>query len=493
MSVNAMKRMGSQSLGGNDLVAQAVQRGKPAVFKVVDPDPGWVQRLHQASPQTVLVGRIVDNSLAGRLTAAEGRNFAGRVLARARELQDTIRWWEGSNEAASGPDAIKRLCEFERTFAERLQAEGYHALVGGFSTGVPQIVGPDGKVPWMGEWELFYPAMQIADGVHFHEYWNPKELDDRWNAYRFTMWWDALPAWAREKWWLVSELGVDGGLAEIDARKGWSDYIDGGRYLNLLNAYAQTLEHYPRIATAIYVTGLGADTSWRTYDICHTPVLDTLTAAWASVPPVAWGTAVPAPVLLAPDARNLIGQLPVRQGTQGYTGSRRLADIDIFLVHWLGAAGQDLTPETVWQDQVTHQDAGREQFPAGAFTFQVRQDGSLAQLHSLTTVTWQTQGTDPVTGQFVNDISIGVALEPERGAQGYRWTGPQIKTCQALYHWLCQTLGRNLRVLGHNEATPPTQTDCPGPAWPAQLKPQLMGGTEGGEGSPPPAPVTTVW
>lgn len=285
-----MKRLSAQSLGADDRVAEAVRQGRPAVFKVVDPDLGWVRKLHTASPDTVLIGRLVDDSLSEKLSAAEGKRFAERVLRKAQELDGLVKWWEGSNEAAKGPEAIKRLCEFERAFAERLQAEGYHALVGGFSTGVPEIVGPDGEWPWMGEWELFYPAMEVAHGVHFHEYWNPHALDDTWNAYRFEKWWPALPEWARAKWWLVSELGVSGGLAG-EGRRGWAHYITAHEYLNLLETYARTIARYPRLAVAIFTAGLGADPSWRTYDIVG-EVLEGLSARWASAPQEPWGMPV---------------------------------------------------------------------------------------------------------------------------------------------------------------------------------------------------------
>jgi len=240
MSFRGMKRLSAQTLGPDDRVADAVRQGKPAVLKVVDPDVGWVHKLHDASPDTVLVGRIVDDSVRHKLTAQEGRAFAERVLQKANELGGVIRWWEGSNEAASGPEPIQRLCEFERAFAERIQAEGYHALVGGFSTGVPQIVGPNTEVPWLGEWELFYPAMRVAHGVHFREYWHPYQLNDTWNAYRFEKWWPALPAWAKAKWWLVGELGVDGGLAH-EGRRGWSHYMPAALYLDMLKRYTETM------------------------------------------------------------------------------------------------------------------------------------------------------------------------------------------------------------------------------------------------------------
>ncbi len=493
MSFRGMKRLSAQTLGPDDRVADAVRQGKPAVLKVVDPDVGWVHKLHDASPDTVLVGRIVDDSVRHKLTAQEGRAFAERVLQKANELGGVIRWWEGSNEAASGPEPIQRLCEFERAFAERIQAEGYHALVGGFSTGVPQIVGPNTEVPWLGEWELFYPAMRVAHGVHFREYWHPYQLNDTWNAYRFEKWWPALPAWAKAKWWLVGELGVDGGLAH-EGRRGWSHYMPAALYLDMLKRYTETMARYPHLAATIYIAGLGVDSSWATFDIAG-EVLDRISAQWAAAPAERWGTPVEEePVeeepgeeeggvatapLVAPGARNLIDKLPVREGTQGYTGRRNLDDIDIFVVHWLGARGRNLRPETVWREQVTHQDPGRPRFPGGAYHFQITQDGTPTQLHRLTTVTWQSAGRDEVTGKHLNDVCVAVVIEPEREGDEYRYTEGQISSCLALYDWVCRRLGRSLRVAGHYEVRPLTaaglpSTDCPGPAWPIQLKPLLL-------------------
>ncbi|MSP12798.1 MAG: hypothetical protein EXR62_07555 [Chloroflexi bacterium] len=291
MANRIVRRLSVQSLGGQGRVLQAVARGKPAVFKMVDPDAGWVQQLQRTSPETTLVGRVTDDSLSGKLSAPEGRHFAERVLLKARELGGAIRWWEGSNEAAKGRDATRRLCEFEQAFAERLQSEGFHALVGGFSTGVPEIVGPGNVVPWMGEWELLYPAMSVAHGVHFHEYWNPFQLQDDWNALRFLKWWPALPEWARSKWWLVSELGVDGGLA-FEGRKGWQGYMPAATYLDLLRKYAQAMEPYPKLAATIYMAGTGADPSWATYDVAG-EMLDLISQDWMAAPALSWGTEVP--------------------------------------------------------------------------------------------------------------------------------------------------------------------------------------------------------
>lgn len=298
MSFAGIKRLGAQGLGPDDRVVKAVERGKPAVFKVVNPDQGWIEKLHQASPNTALIGRIVDNTL--QLTPQAGRDFAERVIQKAKELGDVVKWWEGSNEAAKGKEAIKRLCEFEQAFAERLQGAGYHALVGGFSTGTPEIVGPENQCPWMEEWELLYPAMKVAHGVHFHEYWEPHKLDDTWNAYRFEKWWPALPEWARNKWWLVSELGVDGGPRQNDPddHYGWRDYdhITAAVYKHLLWGYAQTMANYPRLAAAVYIAGLEpvANPKWKAFDICGW-VLSYLKQEWAVAPAEMWGSPVEAP------------------------------------------------------------------------------------------------------------------------------------------------------------------------------------------------------
>jgi hypothetical protein len=307
MSFAGMKRLSAQSLGPDDRVVEAVRRGQPAVFKVVNPDAGWVEKLHEASPDTVLIGRIVDNTLKGeKLCEKEGKLFAERVLRKAEEFDGLVKWWEGSNESAER-EGIKRLCEFERAFAEKLQAEGYHALVGGFSRGIPEIVGPDGECPWMEEWEWFYPAMEVAHGVHFHEYWWPDKLDDTWTAYRFLKWWPALPEWAKSKWWLVSELGVDGGPRQDEkGHYGWRDYADTSapRYLELLKGYAQTMAQYPRLAAAIYVAGLAPERIWHAFDICG-EVLDHLSDEWATAPAETWGS------LVAEEPEVLVGYLKV--------------------------------------------------------------------------------------------------------------------------------------------------------------------------------------
>ncbi len=277
-----------QGLGPSDVVLDVVRQYKPAIFKMVDPDVGWVRALIEASPETVLIGRLVEDH-QGRLTAREGRAFADRILRKSAELGGHIQWWEGSNEAISGGiDDMLRLCEFEQAFAERIQREGLHALVGGFSTGTPQIVQNGSDEVWMGEWSTFYPALQEAHGAHFHEYWHPQQLNDRWNAFRYQMWYPRLPRWARDKWWLVSELGIDGGLAGA-GRKGWRDYVDEDQYLALLRGYGADLARFPRIAATVFCAGLGPDRSWQSFDLTEN-LLHELGRMWR--PDERWGDMV---------------------------------------------------------------------------------------------------------------------------------------------------------------------------------------------------------
>ena len=274
-----MKNIGVQSMLFDERVVTALQHGRPAVFKLIDPDAGWAKHIGQIVPDVTLVGRLHDLSHPDELTAENGIKLARACAERAQKTYILI--WEGSNEVVPASlEEFKRYVEFEHAFASEMVAEGLEPLIGGFATGTTPVAGdPDCEE----KWRIFCGALEDAHGMHWHEYWYAPQngiIDDRWNAYRYEKWWHFLPEkLRRDKWFLVSELGVEGHDPAVGARAGWVGKAKANDYWSHLQRYADALTKFsPRIAATLFYAGAIVDKSWQSYDVM--PLIGNLEQAW---------------------------------------------------------------------------------------------------------------------------------------------------------------------------------------------------------------------
>jgi len=283
-----MKNIGVQSLLFDERVLTALQRGQPAVFKLIDPDAGWVNRVQEAVTDATLVGRLHDLSHPAKLDAENGIRLAKACAAKAQETYIEI--WEGSNEVVPASlDEFKRYVEFEHAFALELARQGLKPLIGGFATGTTPV---DGDPDCQTKWRIFCDALADAWGMHWHEYWYAPQngiIDDRWNAYRYEKWWHFLPEkLRREKWFLVSELGVEGHDPAVGARAGWVGKATVNDYWSHLQRYADALTNFsPRLAATLFYAGDIVDKSWQSYDVM--PLIGNLEQAWKGDKKRVWG------------------------------------------------------------------------------------------------------------------------------------------------------------------------------------------------------------
>lgn len=279
-----MRRLGIQSMAFDGQVLDALLKGPPAVFLFLDPDAGWVERVRQAAPSITLVGRLVGPSQTFPLTPEGGRELARRCIAKMEETG--IRWWVGANERSNNAAFnVRRLVDFERAFAETLRQGGGRALIGGFGSGATPIPeDPTGPQAWA----LLLDALRAADGFHFHEYWHVSEdgiiPNDPYHVRRFEKWYRTVPDWAKEKWFLVSELGIE------SPKGGWRGAVNPDAYVQALRQYGETLRGYPRFAATVFHAGPSLDPHWMSYDI-RGKILEELAHAWSRSAPVHWGEA----------------------------------------------------------------------------------------------------------------------------------------------------------------------------------------------------------
>jgi hypothetical protein len=272
-------------------IMEFIRRTKPAVVKAVG-GFGWLADVKKASPQTVTVGRLLEDADEGIMTGdpeKTAQDFVARHLEEYR-LNPAVDYWEGWNEPVP-TSSMAWYARFEAERARQMAAHGFRAAVGGFATGTPE---------W-GEFAAFLPAIEaaLAHGgiLTLHEYAAPT-LDYGVGA--------ALPGrpaypdrgllTLRYRWWyedflkprglliplVISEGGIDGQVKQDLAPPGlgWRDFVGYWAQQGLgeggAQSYIQQLAWYDRqlqqddyvIGVTIFTAGSPAG-HWPSFDVTH--------------------------------------------------------------------------------------------------------------------------------------------------------------------------------------------------------------------------------
>ena len=292
---SALSQPGSSKLGLHVIqnnspdIMEFVRRTKPAVVKALG-GFGWATEVKKASPETVTVGRLLEDADEGIMTGdpeKAAQDFVARHLEEYR-LNPGVDYWEGWNEPLPRSN-MAWYARFEAERARRMADHGFRVAIGGFATGTPE---------W-DEFAEFLPAIKVAlahDGIlTLHEYAAPT-LD-----YRVGEGLPGHPAYPergvlmlRYRWWyedllkprglviplVISEGGIDGQVAQELAPPGlgWRDFTEYWGQQGLgedgTQAYIQQLAWYDRqLQQDDYVTGVAIFTAgspaghWPSFDI----------------------------------------------------------------------------------------------------------------------------------------------------------------------------------------------------------------------------------
>jgi hypothetical protein len=266
-----------------------IRRTQPSVVKGLG-GFGWSTEVKKVSPDTVTIGRLLEDADEGIMTG-DPEKFAQDFVARHLEeylLNSDVDYWEGWNEPV--PDSrMTWYARFEAERTRRMADHGLRVAIGGFATGMP-------------EWDQFIdflPAIEAAlahDGIlTLHEYAAPT-LDYRMG--------EALPGrptyphrgvlLLRYRWWyedflkprglviplVISEGGIDGQVQQDLAPPGlgWRDFVDYWAQQGVgrggAQTYVQQLAWYDRqlqqddyvIGVAIFTAG-SPRSHWPSFDI----------------------------------------------------------------------------------------------------------------------------------------------------------------------------------------------------------------------------------
>jgi hypothetical protein len=270
-------------------IMEFIRRTKPAVVKGLG-GFGWATEVKKASPETVTIGRLLEDPDEGIMTG-DPEAFAQAFVARHLEeylLNSGVDYWEGWNEPVPGPN-MAWYARFEAERTRRMADHGLRIAIGGFATGTPE---------W-DEFLEFLPAIEVAlahDGIlTLHEYAAPT-MD-----YRVGEAFSGHPAYPdrglltlRYRWWyedllkprglviplVISEGGIDGQVQQDLAPPGlgWRDFTEywerrrigpGGTqtYIEQLAWYDGHLQGDDYvIGVTIFTAGSPGD-QWESFDI----------------------------------------------------------------------------------------------------------------------------------------------------------------------------------------------------------------------------------
>lgn len=290
-------KLGLHVVRNNDPnIMKFVREAQPAVMKAVD-DFGFLEEVKAASPRTITIGRINENSGPHyeNNPEEEARRFVDKQLEKYR-LNPWVDYWEGYNEPDPNMDRIVWYSRFEQERVKLMAEHGFRAAIGGFATGVPELE----------EFERFTAAIFVAkqhQGIlSLHEYGAPDMTflygsplpgqdphpDRGALAFRYRWFYEELlipfdlviPL-------VITEAGIDGIIGNRPGPDGWgwrsfsSYWVEQGLGRSGKEAFINQLAWYDAgVRQDGYVIGFTVFTAggfghWENYDI--NPILPDLT------------------------------------------------------------------------------------------------------------------------------------------------------------------------------------------------------------------------
>ena len=457
-----------------------IRRAKPRIVKTVDLDETMLRICRDASPHTLIIGRLWCESQEYRTDPRnEARDFCQRrLLPIAEQLGGLVDAWEGYNEGGrQGPEDLAAYAVFEAERTWLLAEAGFRSVVGNFAPGIPALE----------NWEHFLPALQAAKVtgglLGLHEWsapaltsltaWDPdhpdkEQGDEGWLTLRYRkIYRRSLPTDLRDLPVIITECGIDGHVVSDIGYGGWRELVTADEYLQQLVWYDSELQKDPYVLGACVGPYGGGGASWDSYDI-KGEMAAKLADYLIEHPADPWAEgSTPLTV-----ERRLLAALAVEFGEQftdyrkmlpqkGEYTHRPLEKIRYLVIHHTGAG---TTPQTHSSTLAKSQMEERG-WPAINHHFLVYPD-QVRYVGSLDTSRPHVHG--------YNDEAIGIALVGDFDQE------PPSASTVALTARLCRVIerqfGRTLARPGHHDLALAGETTCPGSTaygphgWLAQLE-----------------------
>lgn len=278
------------------IVLEMLNQAKPALVKTLEIDANFAKGIKDASPTTILVGRLVLGQLNLDIDPIPlAHEFVNKLLPLATDPTRMAAFdaWEAYNEpVADTPDKIKRLADFEAERTRLLAEAGIRSVVGNFAAGHPPLeLWPDFSPAlaaaqqyngYLGLHEYSAPVMQYRAGS-LQPAGDPPQGDEGWLTLRYrkayrryleSLGFGTLPC-------LITECGVDGLIRPRpgpEEAQGWQDFVDTwianglrndppGVYMDQLIWYDENLQQDDYIkGAAIFLAGT-SDEQWQSYNL----------------------------------------------------------------------------------------------------------------------------------------------------------------------------------------------------------------------------------
>lgn len=230
--------------------------GTPRICKLLDPSPEYVREVRErVGPRCLIIVRwyqpyqVLDDSMRRAFVWYEQHQAAMRAMT--SEGADHYLGFESLNEV---PDSeAVAYCEYEVARLRLMHADGYHAVVGNWSVGTPDL-------PVWAIYRRVLDAMWPTDYVGLHSYWSDHaDIDNPWHCAR----WQFVPELAGRQI-VVTECGRD--VVEGRGQAGWRKSCNAEEYLADLRKYNALLERYPNVVGACVFTG-GNVQAWEDFDV----------------------------------------------------------------------------------------------------------------------------------------------------------------------------------------------------------------------------------
>ena len=277
-------------------ILEMLSIAKPALIKTLEIDANFAKGIKDASPSTLVVGRIVLGQM--NLDAdpiPQAQEYINKIMPIATDTTRMAAFdaWEAYNEpVADTVDKMKRLADFEAERTRILGENGIRSVVGNFAAGHPPLeLWPHFKPAldairqyngYLGLHEYSAPVMQYRSGA-LQPSGDPDQGDEGWLTLRYRKAYrqQLVPMGFGNIPTLITECGVDGLIYPRpgpEDGKGWQDFTDfwllnglrndpPGVYMDQLIWYDENMQQDDYIkGSAIFLAGSN-DSQWDSYDV----------------------------------------------------------------------------------------------------------------------------------------------------------------------------------------------------------------------------------
>lgn len=262
--------IGPHIIGGVSRHLDALRRWQPRLILVLDPNHDEMAALHDACPNTVIIGRVFepDNEIDQRIRANPQAAAAwahDKVMAR---FSPHVHYWQFANEVLQREDGLPLLNAFELARMELAEANNYKCAILAFSVGNPDLPENDR----MAMWRMVYPAIERAERnghvVAVHQYGAPDLFSPAQDWYALRLEHQVLRRLPYKRvQFAITEYGIDGLIEGRPQPTGWQAFTGAEGYVDQLLRAGRYLERFSGRVLGYTVFTLGHNPPWGSYDI----------------------------------------------------------------------------------------------------------------------------------------------------------------------------------------------------------------------------------